>query len=467
MGDKVYRRYLQQWIDKLPVRRRVLDYVVSQGVRAYLVGGTVRDALLGRECYDLDLAIAGRAMDLARLVANEIHGAYVPLDAEHDVARVVVMASGREQHYDFAGLRGENIGADLRARDFTVNAMALPVENSLGALIDPTGGRADLRAGLLRAVYADAFQDDPLRILRGVRLHGTLGLSLTPDTEALARSWAPMLEQVSAERIRDELAQVLGLDHAAEVLSYATRLGVLGVVLPELGADPALVDEGIQAVSSLERHLSPWIAAKPPADHSEECPLQLLLGPYSTSLADHWAETLSSGRKRWLMLKLAALLSAIPTSPRAAPKVAHRLRFSSREIRCLAAAIRGATWSAIWEAQADPEPLTIFRYYDSVGEAGIDGAALHVAICLAHEDAESTRRGTCLNRAARLIKAWFEERSTLIEPPILLSGHDVMEALAIGRGPEVGELLMRVREAQVQGIVKTREEAIDYLRANC
>jgi len=464
----VYRRYLQQWIDKLSVRRRILNYMASQGVRAYLVGGTVRDALLGRECYDLDLAIAGQAMPLVRLVADEIHGAYVPLDAEHDVARVVVMAGSRQQHFDFVGLGGESIEANLWARDFTVNAMALELTDGFGDLIDPTGGRADLQAGLLRVVYEDAFQDDPLRILRALRLRGTLGFSLTSDTEALARSWAPMLEQVSSERIRDELVQMLGLDRAAETLSYAADLGVLGVVLPELGSDRALVDEGIRTVSSLERCFGPWIARGTPGNLSEKPPeehiLQLLRE--TSGLMDHWTGTLSSGRARWLMLKLAALLSAIPESPHTAPKVSRRLHFSRRETRYLAATLRGTTWSSIWDTQVAPEPLAIYRYYDAVGDAGIDGAALRVAVCLARVDEESALQA-CLDRAARLMKAWFEEHSVLVDPPALLTGHDIMETLAVERGPEIGELLRRVREAQVQGIVKTREEAIAYLRARC
>jgi tRNA nucleotidyltransferase/poly(A) polymerase len=378
------------------------------------------------------------------------------------------MAGSRQQHFDFVGLRGESIETNLWARDFTVNAIALELEDGFGDLIDPTGGRADLQASLLRVVYADAFKDDPLRILRALRLRGTLGFSLTSDTEALARSWAPMLERVSPERIRDELVQVLRLDRAAETLSYAADLGVLGVVLPELGPDRPLVDESIRAVSSLERCFGPWAAKKTPASRSEKPPVERILQPLreTSGLVDHWTETLSSGRARWLSLKLAALLSAIPESPHIASKVSRRLHFSKRETRYLAATVRGATWSSIWDAQVDPKPLAIYRYYDALGDAGIDGAALRVAVCLARNDEGSALRA-CLDRAARLIKAWFEEHSVLIDPPALLTGHDVMEAFSIERGPEIGELLRRVREAQVQGIVKTREEAIAYLRASC
>ena len=128
--------------------------------------------------------------------------------------------------------------------------------------------------------------------------------------------------------------------------------------------------------------------------------------------------------------------------------------------------MRGAAWSPIWDARADPEPLAIYRYYDAIGNAGIDGATLRVAACLARND-EGSALQACIDRAARLMEAWFEEHSVLIDPPALLTGHDVMETLAVDQGPEIGELLRQVREAQVQGTVKTSEEAIAYLRAKC
>ena len=218
-------RAVDAWLDRVPVRREVLEIVRAAPQRAYLVGGTVRDSILGLDSVDLDLAVDGRSMALARRVADRIGGAYVVMDAERDVARVLRRVGGRRQQFDFAGLRAEGIVADLRARDYTVNAMALPVSDPWGEVLDPAGGRADLEARRLRAVSDDAFRDDPVRILRGVRLAGALDFALTADTEALALAWLPALERVSA----DASARVVILAGGARLYPRtAFRLGVAG-----------------------------------------------------------------------------------------------------------------------------------------------------------------------------------------------------------------------------------------------
>ncbi|PYO01332.1 MAG: hypothetical protein DMD91_08095 [Candidatus Rokuibacteriota bacterium] len=190
-----------------PAAARLLRLVVAAGATdAVLVGGVVRDARLGRvrrDRLDLDVAVPGGALALARRIAERGRGTLVPLDDERGTARVVLGAA----RIDVADFRASTIEGDLAARDFTVNALAVPVRTLLSAgratIVDPTGGLADLRARRLRLPGRGVLDDDPLRGLRGIRLEATLGLRLTPSTTRAIRAVAPRLAGVAVERVRD------------------------------------------------------------------------------------------------------------------------------------------------------------------------------------------------------------------------------------------------------------------------
>jgi hypothetical protein len=187
-----------------PFVQRVSSLLQSLGVAGYLVGGSVRDLWLRRERHDLDLAVPGDALALGRAVADGLDGAYYPLDEERGVARVIHTSEGRTSCLDISALRGVDIADDLRARDFTVNAMALPLDDLRPeALLDPTGGLADLGAGILRMVSGQSFRDDPARLLRAVRFAEELSLSMDAETEGAVIADAGLLDQVSPERVRD------------------------------------------------------------------------------------------------------------------------------------------------------------------------------------------------------------------------------------------------------------------------
>src|SRR5438093_10222705 len=217
---------------------RAVATVAGRRNAPVLVGGAVRDAWLerrpGRGAVDLDVAVPAGALDLARRVAERLRGAFVPLDPERGTGRVVLPGV----RLDVTDFRGPSLAADLAARDFTVNALAVPLRELLvrgGApIVDPTGGLADLRARRLRAPDLRVFTDDPLRALRGVRLEAALGFRLTRGTVAAIRAVAPALAAVAAERVRDELLLVLALPDTARAFRRMDALGLLGVLLPEV-----------------------------------------------------------------------------------------------------------------------------------------------------------------------------------------------------------------------------------------
>ena len=186
-----------------------LQAVIPASTPLFLVGGAVRDRLIARPIQDMDFVLGektapGRMMALGRRVANALQGAFYPLDEARDTARVLLaLPEGDRLVLDFAALRGDSLEADLLRRDFTLNAMAIPIAD-LDKLIDPLNGLEDLRLGVLRPCAPTAFQDDPLRIVRGVRLAAQFNFRLLPETLAAMRGAQEGLRQVSAERVRDE-----------------------------------------------------------------------------------------------------------------------------------------------------------------------------------------------------------------------------------------------------------------------
>ncbi len=204
----------------------------------YLVGGTVRDWLLGRESHDLDVAVPGHAMDVARRFRAELGGgALVDLSGPEDEAVRVVW---QKEQIDFAAFRGGDaaIEADLRLRDFTVNAMAFDLADlekgdKQPVLLDPTGGLADLRAGRIRHCPG-AFGADPVRMLRGYRLSATLGFHLAGPTRAAVKRHAFRIAEVAAERIGYELSLIFSSPRTAVTLEAMAGDGLLPFLLPEL-----------------------------------------------------------------------------------------------------------------------------------------------------------------------------------------------------------------------------------------
>jgi poly(A) polymerase len=217
----------------------VVAACLAPGEEAWLVGGAVRDGLLGRASKDLDYAVRGDAHRLARRVADLLGGAFFTFSEAFSTYRVVLPGG----LVDFAALRGATIERDLAARDFTVDAMALPARGGdpgarmgIGKVIDPLGGAADLAARRLVACGSCALADDPLRVLRLARLAAAFDLQPSEGLAEAARVAAPALKTVSGERVCAELTALLGLPAAARGLRLLDDSGALEQVLPEVTA---------------------------------------------------------------------------------------------------------------------------------------------------------------------------------------------------------------------------------------
>src|SRR2546425_583057 len=443
-----------------------------------LVGGGVREAWLGRRpgrAVGLGVAVPAGALDLARRVAERLRGAFVPLAPERGTGRVVAPGV----RLDVTDFRGPTLAADLAARDFTVNALAVSVRELVtrgrAPIVDPTGGLADLRARRLRAPGPRVLAEDPLRALRGVRLEAALALRLTPGTVAAIRAVAPALAAVSVERVRDELLAMLALPDATRAFRRADALGLLGVLLPEVEpmratAQPAphrfpVLEHSLRAMAGADRVLARLDA----------------LEPFGEELRAHMDEPLGGGVTRGPVLKLAALLHDVakPETRRVVEgrvrffehdlvgaervrAIGRRLRLPERAVGVLERLVRHHLRPMHLGATDRVTPRARYRFYRDLREDTQDLLLLALADAAAVTGASPLRVWRHAALIRDLLGGWEEQQAVEAAPP-LLRGEDVMTRLGLAPGPAVGRLLVRVREAQALGRVATREEALAYL----
>ena len=227
-----------------------LDLPRGEGV--YLVGGTVRDLLLGRDSFDIDLAVEGDAIEFARGLGGEVtaHGRFGTAVVRFpDGRQLDVVTCRRETYAAPAALPDVEAGTiedDLARRDFTVNAMAASLGEDFGQILDPHGGRADLEAKVIRILHPASFTDDPTRILRAVRYETRLGFRMDPDTERLARAGMTGVALLTPARFREEIVALLSEEHIVHTLERLADFAATS-------ADAALV----QRVDALRDELDP------------------------------------------------------------------------------------------------------------------------------------------------------------------------------------------------------------------
>ena len=467
-------------IDVYPgeIRRALADLAALLGTDtpAWVVGGAVRDALLGRPVMELDVAVRSGALALGRMLAARMSGAFVVLDEARGMGRVV----GPVQ-VDLGDFRAATLPEDLRARDFTINALAVSVAalvaDASAAVIDATGGLGDLAARRIRLCAPSALSDDPVRVLRGVRLALVPGWHLAAGVEMAARQAAPALVGVAAERIRDEIIALLAGSHAGRGLRMLDGLEVIPVLFPESAAmkvtrQPAphrfdVWEHTLRAVEALDLLVEDLDA----------------LSPWGPELRAHLAEDLGDRLTRREALKLAALLHDV-AKPETRTFEDDQVRFIGHELlgaeRALAVSRR---WRLSGRAAALLQRLvrqhlrpmhlahagTITRrarrrFFRDLGDDARDLLLLALADAAAvrGESPLAVWEGPGGEVVRALMSGVAEERALAAQPP-LLRGEDVMEAFHLPPGPEVGRLLARAREAQALGLVTTREAALALL----
>jgi poly(A) polymerase len=460
--------------DGLEVARTALA-----GQPAWLVGGAVRDRLLGRKLTDLDLVVDGDPEQAARAIARAAgRAACFALSEDFGAWRVV--ARDRAWQADIERLRGATLEADLSLRDFTVNAIAEPIEG--GTPIDPLGGLEDLTARRLRMAAPGAFADDPLRVLRLVRMEVELELESEPQTSRAAHAQAGGLRGVSTERVFMELRRILATQRARHGIELMDELGVTAVVLPELQALRGVqqnrfhhLDVYGHTLEALDRTIE--LQADPSAIVGEE---------HAPQIAALLAEPLADEMTRGEALRWGVLLhdAAKPLTRGLRPEdgrvtfighdiqgaelartVLGRLRASERLRAHVAALVRNHL--RLGFLVHEPQPLerrTVYSYLRACEPVEVDVTLLSIADRLATRgDGAQEAIDVHMRVALPLLGDALRWRTEGLAAP-LWRGDELANELGIDVGPRVGQLLEELAEGQYVGELTTREQALAYAR---
>ncbi len=458
--------------------------------RAYIVGGFVRDWLLDKETNDIDIAVSGDALEIAKKVAEDTAGKYVLLDEANKVARVVFPGGEQQLCLDFVTFLN-TIEEDLGRRDFTINAMAIDFNDFLSGspyLVDPFQGKSDLENKLIKAVSPGIFEDDNVRLLRAVRLAAELNFKIEPETEQLIRQHRQLINSVPGERLREELLRIFSLPYSSNLLRYLDQLNLLTEIIPDL--------EDMRGVKQPKEHY--WDVF----EHSLEtvATIEFLLCERDwkygnsdllkvTTLSEetrkHFDEEVSSGSSRIVMLKIGGLLHDIAkpqsktidmtgrmrfighTKKGAAKAVdiLERLRFSRREINLVEKLVYYHLRPVQMANVGLPTSRAIYRYFRDTGDAGIDILFLALADYLAARGPNlNIKEWKQHNRLISYMIAEHQKQKTELLPVKLIDGHDLIDVFDLTSGPLIGKLLRLVHEAQAAGEIGSRDEAILLIR---
>jgi tRNA nucleotidyltransferase (CCA-adding enzyme) len=376
---------------------------------AYLVGGAVRDALLGKKgaYLDLDFVVSEKSVEIAREIARHYRVGFVVLDEERQIARVVFP----QGTLDFALQEGATLEKDLHRRDFTINAIAYNLRQQRA--IDPLGGIQDLQKGLIRMVSPENLQDDPLRLLRAYRQAAQLGFQIDFETREQIRLLAPLIKNIAAERVQSEFNYLLMHIYGDLWLQSAWEDGLVQPWFPTV--DRAKIAE-IESVTNSVKHLT-----------------------------NKWNGFEFDSAKCLLLAKLATLVTQNPESAEAELE---KLKYSRSHIRSVIATVK-----YLLQLQTFSFPLSLREQYFFFLEAkkvfsivairaisvGIDWAILNP-----------------------LIERYLDPHDAIVNPQQLVTGNDLIQELKLKSSPLIGYLLTEIKIAHIEGKVKDKQQALEF-----
>jgi poly(A) polymerase len=471
--------------------------LIGEDERVYLVGGAVRDLLLGRPLRDFDFVLPKGGIAFARRVADKLGSNVYVLDKERDTGRVLLSEDEKRVTLDFNSFRGDTLEADLEGRDFTINAMALDLAQP-EALLDPLGGAADLHAKKLKACSPTAFEDDPVRILRAIRMAATFGLKIEEYSKAGMRKAAQRLSEVSPERLRDEFFRLLLTPRPSTSLRALDILGALTPAFPELEAMKGCVqDEAhlydvwehtLKVIEGLEKTLG-LLAEEYPEEGAGDLAGGMVVGSigrYRKQISAHLCQEFVAERPLRGLLFFAALYHDSGKPPqktvsngkvrfpehqlvgkRLAAERSRALHLSNDECARIENIVEHHSLPTIlMKTVGVPDRRDIYRYFQTTGEAGIE-------ICLHSLGDLMGKYGPELKSEAlearlfvvrALMEAYYEQYDEVVAPTPLVDGDTLIKELKLEPGPRLGEILAALREAQAAGELEDKKAALKLAR---
>ncbi|MCG6917516.1 MAG: HD domain-containing protein [Deltaproteobacteria bacterium] len=456
----------------------------NQNYELYLVGGFLRDTLLGRSCKDVDF-VSSRSAELSKLVARQTGSKAVLIDRKFGTVRLIPLVGadilGEDFVVDLSPMRGSSILDDLCQRDFTINSLALDISSwwteRKTHLLDPLGGIADLEESRLRSCSQRSLSDDPLRILRAYRLVSAYGLILDAQIRKKILQERHGLNEVAVERIRDELMLIFEATSSGSILRMLDEDGILTLLLPECVDMRNLPQNDSQLPDVWQHSLSTLEALEFFLLNIEE-----LLGKYGVEAVAIITQELAGKRSRQIALKLGVLLHEMGKPQRksvgrngafhfyghqvAGSKLAvslcSRLCLSNKEINFVSQLVRQHMRPQHLFNQTHPSARALSLFFKLGPEIFWPLLLLFAADYMASQ--KSTTGEVDLQPLRQRIIGWLDFYYEQLKPremePSIVSGHDIMKYLHLSPGPMVGKLLKTLTELQWEGRISTRKEAL-------
>jgi tRNA nucleotidyltransferase/poly(A) polymerase len=450
------------------------DFLNIGSPKTYMVGGSVRDLMLGLSPVDYDLVVDGDPQILANHLARRINGSVVVLGgAGHPLFRVI----GKNIDIDLCKMQGNDILTDLLARDFSINALACDL--TTGRIIDPIEGRKDLTKHVIRMVRAEAFDQDPLRLLRAHRMAACLRFQIDDRTSQAIAHKVDLLQTVPGERIWHELKQILATPSGPDQIVAMSRNGLWAALFPELNPLKSCSQNGPHAFNVYDHSQNAYFALE-----------KLLDDPTSYLNLQSIAYVLQIPQETRIILKLAVLLHDVgkpvtrsvdakgkthfyghaSRGAEVAAQIARRLRLAGRQSSLLEILIR-----------RHQDPLQLYLAFLRSGKLSPKSRARFFFRCsefspllLIHALADemgkasvepaNTRRSGFYAFINTLLEDFFKTVSPLQKKPRLLNGHDLMLHFNLSPSPTIGRLLKKVDLARFAGEVHNREEAMSLVQ---
>ena len=457
-----------------------------EGHQLYLIGGFIRDTLLGRSSKDVDL-VTWRASELARSLATTTGTRLALIDRKFGTIRLIPPARLNRindlYQVDLSPLRGSSISADLKQRDFTVNALAVELSawqaDGTFDLLDPLGGLSHLRAGRLQLCSPRSLEDDPLRILRAYRLTATHDFTLEVHTHDRIREMRHGLNHVAVERIRDELVLILSTTNSAHILRVLNDDKVLKLLLPE--------HEPLRNCSHNDCHQQDvWQHSLSALEALESFLVnpQELLGRYADEALPILTQRIAGERTREIMLKLGVLLHDIGkpncrtvddngvthfyghevAGARLAGSLCARFCFSNKEIDFVSQLVRQQMSVFHLFSLKRTSRKALIRLFKLGPELFWPLLFLFGSDYMAIKGPRSQKAeiGPLRHQIDRWLDFYHKQlKPTEGEPP-LIRGDELMNRFNLSPGPTVGKLLHILTELQWEGRISTRQEALDH-----
>ena len=477
---------------------QVLHFVPAK-TPVFLVGGAIRDVLLQRTVKDIDIIIDGEIKPIFSRLRRSFGAQAFMLDDDRQTGRIIYQFSEDSMiTIDLVKMNQFGLMNDLSERDFTVNAIALDLHHP-EQWVDPINGIDDLKQNTLRSCSIRSMILDPLRILRGIRFSLGYQMEIEETTSILMKAEAENLVKVSSERVRDELFKILQSGLPLKGMHLMDEIGCIDPILPELIAlkkVPAvkphvlsLWDHSLKVMENLNLIVQGLIDIQRPLNNSnkflEKCilTLRMFAGPFLTLFSKEYPEN----RTRHGLLLLAALFHDTGKPAKIILGADQRMHFyghenessllvfdrakalclSRQEVDYLVRVVKNHMRVHFLAMSKDPfTDRAIHRYYRDTGEIGLDICLLTMADLLATYEATLTESQfeKELDVVLRLLEGWFTKRDSIVSPSKVLDGNDIQVIFGLPPGPLLKEILTSLHEAQAVNEVRTKDEAIRFVR---